>query len=89
MQPLLLEDGNKDILTLPGYSPLVPEATYVLFLAKSEYGKSENQEYAWNIISMNHGKYNIDGKDPLEDVFSDAKQLKLQKSVIKKYGIDH
>ena len=88
-QPLIIDENQKQVLTLPGYSPLLENAEYILFLAKSEYGVQEGQEYAWNIISFNHGKYNLDGIDNIEDSFSDEKQNKMKKLVKRKYVVEN
>ncbi|GAA0351541.1 hypothetical protein [Bacillus horti] len=85
-QPLTDFDvENNHIFTPMGYSPFIENARYVLFLTKSEFGVSGDQEYAWNVISANHGKYNLDGQDHIEDIFSDRKQQRIKRQVLRKY----
>jgi hypothetical protein len=73
------------VLVPSGYSPFVKNARYVLFLAKSTFGGGAEDPYVWNVISGNYGKVNLDGRDHIEDLFSDDKQQKLKKKVIRKY----
>lgn len=84
-QHIYIDVENNYVFAPSGYSPLVENAQYVLFLAKSDFGVSNDQEYAWNIMSYNHGKYNLDGRDHIEDLLSDDNQQKLKKKVISKY----
>ncbi|GAA0375766.1 hypothetical protein [Bacillus horti] len=84
-QHIFMDLENDYVFTPSGYSPLVENAQYVLFLAKSDFGVSGDQEFAWNIMSYNHGKYNLDGRDHIEDQFSDNNQLKLKREVVPKY----
>lgn len=85
-QHIYIDVENNYVFAPSGYSPLAENAQYVLFLKKHPFGAAdEGQEYAWNIISYNHGKYNLDGRDHIEDLLSDDNQQKLKKKVIPKY----
>lgn len=62
------------------YQPLVKNLRYVLFLAKGL-----NNSSLYFPIGAYHGKFNIDGKDNLEDENKDSKFKMIKGSVIQKY----
>jgi hypothetical protein len=79
--------AKDQVLTYSGYSPMLKRAQYMLFLVKSEFVIKEGSthEYAWNIISLNHGKYNLDNRVQLEVNHSPENHGKLKSEIMKDY----
>ena len=78
---------DKYILADDGFSPLVKNAKYLLFLSKVDSTIYPNLEDTYSIISVNQGKFNLDKTDKKEaKVEADDEQYKnLKQKVIKKY----
>lgn len=73
---------GKSIMALDKYTPMVPNAKYLLYLAWVE----ERDGY-W-IVANDKGKFNIDGKDQLEyESEYDPIQKKLRKEILSKYNL--
>lgn len=85
----VVEEPGRDkyILADDGFSPLVKNAKYLLFLSKVDSTIYPNLEDTYSIISVNQGKFNLDKTDKKEaKVETDDEQYKnLKQKVMKKY----